>query len=222
VAEYDLEIKYKPGRCNCNANALSRSPLPCQGEVLAVSVEATTGMPSADQLELRELQQCDLELRPLLTYLQKGILPEEKTQARRTAVMCSELEIVDNILYYVDKKPNNRKCIVVPKCCQDKLMQEAHAGSFAGHFAAKGMYDSLSRLYRWEGMYSDINKYCHRCLACAAYKGTGHRHKAPLQLIPVGEPFDRVGVDILEMPQTSRGTRYIIVFMQYLMKWMKA
>ena len=55
MAEYDLEIKYKPGWCNRNADALSRSPLPSQGEVLAISVETTTGMQSADQLELREL-----------------------------------------------------------------------------------------------------------------------------------------------------------------------
>ena len=136
--------------------------------------------------------------------------------------MSSEFEIVDDILYYVDKKLNNRKRIVVPKCCRHKLMQEAHAGSFAGHFAAKGMYDSLSRLYWWEGMYSDIHKYCRSCLTCAAYKGTGQRHKAPLQPIPVGEPFDRVEVDILEMPQTTRGTRYIIVFVEYLTKWVEA
>ena len=71
-------------------------------------------------------------------------------------------------------------------------------------------------------MYSDIHKYCRSCLTCAAYKGTGHRHKAPLQPIPVGEPFDRVGVDILEMPQTSRGNRYIIVFVEYLTKWVEA
>ena len=35
-------------------------------------------------------------------------------------------------------------------------------------------------------------------------------------------PFDRVSVDILEMPQTERGNRYVIVFIDYLTKWVEA
>ena len=48
--------------------------------MLAISVEATTGIQSADQLELRELQQRDLELRPLLTACRKGCSLKRKTK----------------------------------------------------------------------------------------------------------------------------------------------
>ena len=37
--------------------------------------------------------------------------------------------------------------------------------------------------------------------------------------IPVGGPFDRVGVDVLQLPKSSNGNRYAIVFMDYLTKW---
>ena len=32
-------------------------------------------------------------------------------------------------------------------------------------------------------------------------------------------PFDRVGVDVLQLPKTSTGNRYAVVFMDYLTKW---
>jgi len=38
----------------------------------------------------------------------------------------------------------------------------------------------------------------------------------------VGGPFERVGVDILEMPPTEKENRYIVVFMDYLTKWVEA
>ena len=101
-------------------------------------------------------------------------------------------------------------------------MREANTGGASGHFAAKSQYATLSRLYWWEGMYRDMLKHCQSCLTCATYRGTGRRYKAPLQPLPVGDPFDRVGVDILEMPLTTRGNRYVIVFAEYLTKWVEA
>lgn len=39
--------------------------------------------------------------------------------------------------------------------------------------------------------------------------------------IPVGGPFERVGVDIMELPQTKLGHRYVVVFEDYLTKWVE-
>ena len=38
----------------------------------------------------------------------------------------------------------------------------------------------------------------------------------------VGAPFERIGVDLMEMPLTARGRRYVIVFLDYLTKWVEA
>ena len=65
-------------------------------------------------------------------------------------------------------------------------------------------------------------RWCRSCLTCAAYQGCGQRLKPALQSIPVGAPFDRVGVDIMEMPRTMNGNRYVVVFVEYLTKWVEA
>ena len=45
--------------------------------------------------------------------------------------------------------------------------------------------------------------------------------KPPLLPIPVGGPFHRVGIDIMELPLTVHGNKYVIVFVDYLTKWVE-
>ena len=101
-------------------------------------------------------------------------------------------------------------------------MREAHEGMFAGHFSPKSVYNKLAQYYWWDGMYRDVHTHCRSCLACASYQGTGQRVKPQLLSIPVGGPFHRVGVDIMELLQTSNGSKYVISFVDYLTKWVES
>ena len=40
--------------------------------------------------------------------------------------------------------------------------------------------------------------------------------------LKVGGPFERVGVDLMEMPLTTQGNPYVVVFLDYLTKWVEA
>ena len=61
----------------------------------------------------------------------------------------------------------------------------------------------------------DLTKWCRSCVRCAT-RGVGRPVRPPLTPIPVAGPFDRVGVDVLQLPS---GKRYAVVFMDYLTKW---
>lgn len=50
-------------------------------------------------------------------------------------------------------------------------------------------------------------------------EGTGKTTRPPLQPIPVGGLFHRVGVDILQLPTTFEGNKCAVVFLDYLTKW---
>ena len=67
-------------------------------------------------------------------------------------------------------------------------------------------------------MRADIGRWCRGCLTCATHS-TGRPVRPPLTPIPVGGPFERVGVDIIQFPTSRNGNKYAAVFMDYLTKW---
>ena len=68
-------------------------------------------------------------------------------------------------------------------------------------------------------MCGSVERYCKSCMECVSRKGVGRGVKPPLMTIPVGAP---VGVDVLQLPVTESGNKYVVVFLDYLTKWVEA
>lgn len=98
-------------------------------------------------------------------------------------------------------------------------MQDYHSGNMAGHFSGVRLYKTLARRWWWDGMYTDTVNYCQSCPQCAFVSGVGRRCNPPLKPIPIERVFQLVGVDIMELPKTSEGNRYVVVFQDFLSKW---
>ena len=101
------------------------------------------------------------------------------------------------------------------------LFEEVHAGKFGGHLGDAKVFSSLNRHYWWPKMRSDIAGWYKACLVCATHQ-VGRVPKPYLTPIPVGGPFDHIGVDVLHLPKLSKGNQYVVVFMDYLTKWPEA
>ena len=61
--------------------------------------------------------------------------------------------------------------------------------------------------------------HARNCPQCAVVEGTERKVKPPLFPIPTECPFQIVGIDIMELPVTSKGNRYLIVFQDLFTKW---
>ena len=227
LAELDLEIEYRPGRVNTHADALSRAPLMDPEEISVDTgiprtvANVTLQVENEEQTHLHQLQSQDPCLQEIITYLKEGVLPNNAGD-KRIVLGKERFTLIDDVLYFVDLSRKDCPRLTVPEAMKEPIMKENHSGAFSGHFSARGLYEKLTRRFWWDGMYSDVHRHCRACLTCAAYRGSGHRSRPPLNSLTVGDPFDRVGVDILEMPQTSNGNRCLVVFVEYLTKWVEA
>ena len=229
LQELDLTIHYCPGKKNTKADALSRYPVRVdkdkrETEAVVAHVEGTpkealaysSGAPSPADETLADRQRRDPELLNTIQYLDEGTLPLEEKDARRVTLIAEQFTVIDKVLYHLAKDHSLR--VVVATEDRERLFREAHDGKFSGHLRENKVYGILERHYWWPGMRKDIASWCRACLTCAA-RHVGRSVKPPLTPIPVGGPFDRVGVDVLQLPLTKRGNKYALVFMDYLTKW---
>ena len=91
----------------------------------------------------------------------------------------------------------------------------------AGHFGWRKTLERLKNNGYWIGMAKDVQQYCRSCSWCMESK----QYKPAKVLLvssPIGNPWKRIAVDVLEVPMNSEGNRYILVIQDYFTKWMEA
>ena len=231
-----IEIVYRPGRENSSADALSRSPhLPApdegigEGEVQVgvIRSEATISeLLTGDVGEVLQTpddfaheQGRDPHLRDLMCYLTDGTLPDEEAVAQRLMAQAPQFTVSEGTLYLLDTRQKDGLRVVVPDHLREDLLREYHGGKMAGHFSGPRLYKALAHRWWWQGMYSDCLRHAKSCPQCVVVGGTVRVRKPPLQPIPVDRLFQIVGVDVMELPVTARGNRYVVVFQDFLSKF---
>ena len=68
-------------------------------------------------------------------------------------------------------------------------------------------------------MYADTQEYVKSCPEYAVVNGGRRVKRPPLHLIPVSRPFQIVGIDVKELPQTEQGNRLVLVLQDLFSKW---
>ena len=106
-----------------------------------------------------------------------------------------------------------------PSSLKQSLIDEYHSGVMAGHFSGPRFYQEMSRKWWWNQMHQDILSSVKNCPQCATVTGAGRKQLPPMQSIPVNHPFQIVGVDIIELPLTTNGNKYALVFQDLFIKW---
>ena len=98
-------------------------------------------------------------------------------------------------------------------------MEENHSSPMAGHFSGEKLYKSLVIHWWWQGTYSNVISHCMSCPQCAIVNAAGRVNTPPLHPIPVSQPFEIVGVDIMDLPPTKSGNRHVVVFQDFLTRF---
>jgi hypothetical protein len=194
--EYDMEIIYRPGQENQNADALSRQPLPTLGAILV--------KPKVMQNNWIEAQNNDDYCKEIISTL------NERNNRATTEFHYDK----SGLLVTFDGK------IVVPKEKIADVLKMNHDHMLAGHL---GIAKSLARIkhqYLWPGLGKDVKSYVSNCITCAKRKAYGS-HKAPLKpLPPVEKVWEQIAMDIVgPVTESSSGNKYILVLSDYASRY---
>ena len=124
---------------------------------------------------------------------------------------------------YPDRTGRTRLQLLVPEDKWHEVFQHLHEHSTGGHMGVQKTKNKIAFAFFWPGLQQTVEKLCRRCDSCAARKPSLKRPRAPLQQYLVGNPMERIAVDILgPLPKTRRGNSFVLVLRDYFTKWMEA
>lgn len=206
LQEYDFEIKYRPGTGNAPADALSRIYSEKVQQVNYVNVV------QSDVKELIAMQTQDLTLKILL----------EKAASKKD----SEFVFIEKVLYrqIKDRKSQVMNQIILPAQLRHLALEECHDNRLTGgHLGQKKVLQKLYVRYWWPNIRKDVLHWIRSCKICSLKKDPKILTKTELQSIPVGLPWETLGIDVLgPLRKTENGNKYIVVISDYLTKWPEA
>ena len=222
LQQYDFNIVHRPSRIHGNADCLSRRPYDSCKMISLKKEEPRTS-------HTQEMQRRDPEIAVMIDFLENDILPTNDKDARKILLTSDNFYIgQDGLLYHIDfnRRRNARESfsqLVVPAVLRFEILSNVHDHIAGVHFGLNKTFSKLKQRYWWKGMFKDVEHWVKSCVECSMRKSPRNSKKAPLLPIPVEGAFDRVAVDVLgPFPPSSKGSRYILVFSDYLTRWVEA
>jgi hypothetical protein len=169
IKDYDIEIKYHPGKANMVADTLSRRSHVSQLVVQSIPFELCEEF---DKLNLRIIANTEaMEMEvgsSLLQEIRRGQGDDEKIQQIKHNIKEEKSHGFfedDGVLWYKWR-------IYVPtvKELKDKILHKAHESTYSIHLGENKMYHDLKATYWWYGMKRDVAKYVALCDTCQRVK----------------------------------------------------
>ena len=210
MGKYNFELRYRPGKDNGPADALSRNarrPTTTTLEASPISVLEIT------PTELASKQQEDETGQDLRQALQekKSIKPRRMGQQAFNTLK-EKCTLQEGVI--VQKTTGRPTKIYVPEGMRYELLRAAHTSRFGGHTGTAKTTSRVSQRYFWPNMNKDIEEWVKACAVCQEQKtGNPHRQKELLQpLVAPTEPNWRVHLDLFgPLRQTPRGKKMVLV-----------
>jgi hypothetical protein len=104
------------------------------------------------------------------------------------------------------------------------ILFEYHDAPLGGHRGMNKTYKAIKAGFHWSNMRQEIGDYVKKCKSCQINKLLGPKNKAPMEITTTADrPFDKCCLDIVgPLPETGKGSRYILTFQDDLRKLVTA
>ena len=225
MQEYTMQ--YHSGSENTNADALSW----CDSDVPSHTVHSALTQVSNSEAKqtLLNVQRHDPVVKKISQELLQSTKPPTSRKWKRPPLaryqkLWSQLSFKDGIVcrsYTLDPAIGTVTVPILPKALHQQYLQSNHNIPSADH---QGIEKTLHQLWHeayWVNMAGDVYNYCCKCSPCQQSKQLAPV-RASLTSVPIGNPWQMIAVDILEVPLSVNNNRYLLVVQDYFTKWAKA
>ena len=243
---YNFVVNYKPGKLNCDADALSRRPIEVhcssvnallnQGdftaECLTINADQsgeTTGLPTVSlDVKWSEEQLKDPVLNEVIRLVKTGKKPtkEERSQLSPEVLRFlnewSRLSVHEDVIYRKKVNQDGDECwqLLCPVQFRKVVCKLLHDDM--GHLGQDRTVASCQERFFWPGMTSDIAEYIAQCQRCIRAKAPHLPHCAPLESIITSQPMEMVALDFLTLEDGRGGVANVLVITDHFSKYAMA
>lgn len=212
LSEFDLDIQYKKGKENGNADCLSRMH---NGNDNLESKDCCNAITRRKAAQLRLDEQ--------LSTPEEAANDVPTTNETDNLLDTPQLE-TENVETDNEYEDEDEEDIQEISEDNDKLeiLKAHHDNVLGGHFGANKTYQRMKKIYHWNGMKEDVRKYIAKCEICQLCKGSRNT-KMPLEITEISLlPFDKVYVDVVgPLPVSLNGNKYILSMVDDLTKFVE-
>ena len=247
LGTFDFSIKYRCGRTNQNADALSRLPkllsdpmvqAICQiddsqpyVEALCCSTQAVddgidpAGLPLKTPRDWRLAQQQDPGVGPLISFVTRKVKPKphqipQASDLVKLLRQFDKLFLQRGVLYRrTTHNGESRQQLVLPKALRNLALQGLHDD--VGHMGIDRTLSLVQDRFYWPGMARAVEEKVKNCDRCLRRKSPTNA-RAPLVSIKTSQPMELVCVDFLTLETSAGGYQYVLVITDHFTRYAQA
>lgn len=250
LEEFDFDVIHRPGIRHTNADSLSRCvaaahahsdstappfvpPTPAAHDTMPAPNDAARCSPSSannSNVDWPTAQLSDPVTGEIYQLVASGSpRPLAESTTDRSAefkilvAQYERLKIVDGILYRESHDNNtgaSHSQIIVPGPLRREIADQFHKGLNGGHLGHRRSRLLLQKRFYWPGLPTDVHLAKKRCCQCERFQRPRPHRQGNLQPMIVGEPWERIGIDVTgPHPASSKGNIYILTVIDHFTKW---
>lgn len=247
LASFDFELKFRSGRSNRNADALSRqhSPGPSDFEAMlpgtslpkplqqALNMEKTVVnqatvmvLPQKTSSDICALQHADPVIQEVRRYWDQGRRPsyEERQQLSSPGLILlrqwSRFVERDGILYRQIFRPDGAEPmfqLLLPAVLIREVLTQVHQEH--GHQGVERTLALLRSRCYWPGMSTEVETWCQACERCQFAKDSQPTARNPMGHLLASRPNEILAIDYTLLDPAKNGTENVLVMTDVFSKY---